>query len=103
MATLAEIGNFWKTRSGRMVERFLGACLKAAYAVQNEAPETVNHTKRLAWAAVILAGAEGEVEAKAYGMMRYAIASNASLQTTLDAATDGDIEYIVASQIDALA
>ena len=103
MATLAEIGNFWKTRGGRMAERFLGACLKAAYAIQNEAPETENHTKRLAWATVILTGAEGEVEAKAFGMMRYAIASNASLQTTLDGATDSDIEYIVASQINALA
>ena len=103
MATLSDIGNFWHVRSGMMHERFLGACLKAAYAVHNEAPETANHTARVAWADVVLKGTAADVEAKATEMLRYAIASNATLQSSLDSAPDGDIEYIVASQIDALA
>lgn len=103
MATLADIGNFWQTRSGAMFQRFLGACLKSAYDILNESAETENHAARLAWANVVLAGTEAEVEAKAHAHMRYAIASNASLQASLDSATDNDILFIVASQINALA
>jgi len=101
--TLASIGNFWATRSGSEYERWLGACLEASYQIKNEAPETENHAARLAWATVLLESSEAEITAKVQEMMRYAIASNATLQAETSTINDAGIQFIVASQINILA
>ncbi len=103
MATLGQIGNVWKTKSGEMYYQFLGACLKAAYDVRNEDPGTTNHTARVAWANVILSGVDADVDAKVQAHLRYALASNATIQNALGASTDNDVQFVVNSQIDALA
>lgn len=103
MATLADIGNFWATTSGRQYERWLGACLKTAYNVLNEDPGTTNHADRLTWSNVILGGDDSAVSAKVSQMMKYAISSNATMQSDPAGITDNDILFIVASQLDNLA
>jgi hypothetical protein len=103
MATLADIGNFWQCRSGPMINRVLGACLVAAAAIKTESAGTTNHTARLAWANVILFGAEGDVMLKVYAHLRYAIGSNVGFQSVLDAATDAGIQAAINAQIDILA
>jgi hypothetical protein len=103
MATLADIGNFWATRAGAQYERWLGACLKAAYDVLNEDPGTENHADRLTWANVILGGDDAATAAKVYAHMKYAIASNATIQGNPDGASDNDIQFVVNSQLNTLA
>lgn len=103
MATLAQIGNFWVTRAGAQYERWLGACLKAAYDVLNEDPGTTNHADRMTWANVILGVDESAVQGKVTQQMKYAIASNATLQANPEGTSDNDIQYIVNSQLDTLA
>ena len=103
MATLSDIGNFWETRAGQQYQRWLGACLKSAYDVLNEAPETENHADRLVWANVILGGDEAATRDKVQAMMKYAIASNATIQAEPTDCTDNDILYVVASQLNILA
>lgn len=103
MATLSDIGNFWETRAGQQYERWLGACLKAAYDVLNESGATENHADRLVWANVILGGDEAATRAKVQAMMKYAIASNATIQAAPDGASDNDILFVVASQLNILA
>lgn len=102
MATYGEIGNYWKTANSILWQRFLGGCMKAAYDVSNESAGTTNHANRLVWANVVLGGTEAEVDAKVTQMFRYALASNATLQASLNDVTDNDIAFIIASQIDAL-
>lgn len=103
MATLSEIGNFWETRAGQQYQRWLGACLKSAYDVFNESGATENHADRLVWANVIMGGDEAATRAKVQAMMKYAIASNATIQASPTDCTDNDILYVVASQLDILA
>jgi hypothetical protein len=55
------------------------------------------------WANVILGGDETATRAKVQAQMKYAIASNATLQGDPTGAVDNDILYIVASQLDILA
>jgi hypothetical protein len=102
MATYGEIGSFWLNNNTALHQRFLGGCMKAAFDVSNESGGTTNHVKRLAWANVILSGTEADCMAKVSQMMRYALASNSTLQAGLNAVTDNDIAFIIASQIDAL-
>src|SRR5574343_300575 len=102
MASYADIGAFWVNANTPLHQRFLGGCMKAAYDVLNEDPGTTNHANRMTWANVILAGTEAECQAKVTQMFRYALASNATLQSSLDSATDNDIGFIIASQIDVL-
>ena len=103
MATLSDIGNFWETRAGTQYERWLGACLKSAYDVLNESGATENHADRLVWANVILGGDEAATRAKVTAMMKYAIASNATIQANPTGASDNDILFVTASQLDILA
>lgn len=100
---LVDIYNCWAGQAGLLKAKFIGACLKAAYAISNEDAGTTNHANRLTWANAILNGTVAEVEAKAMQHLRYAIASNATLQSAGEAATDNDVEYIIASQIDTFA
>lgn len=91
------------TASGGQYERWLGACLVAAYAILNEAAETENHADRLVWANVMLGTDAAAVQAKVTAMMKYAIASNATLQADPVGASDNDIQFIVNSQINIMA
>lgn len=100
---LVDIYNCWAAQSGTLRAKFIAACLKAAYAILNEDAGTSNHANRLTWANVILLGTVAEVEEKAVQHLRYAMASNASLQSSGEAATDNDVEYIVNSQINTFA
>ena len=103
MATLSDIGNFWATRAGSQYERWLGGCLKMAYDVTNEDAGTANHADRLVWANVILGTDESAVASKVTQMMKYAIASNDTIQADPIGAADNDILFVVASQLDILA
>lgn len=100
---LADIYNCWAGQSGLLKAKFLGACLVASYAILNEDAGTANHANRLAWANAILTGTVADVEAKAMQHLRYAIASNATLQAAGEAATDNDVQFIVNSQINTFA
>jgi len=100
---LVDIYNCWAGQSGLLKAKFLAACLKASYAIVNEDGGTANHVNRLAWANSVLNGTVAEVEALAFQHLRYAIASNATLQSAGDAATDNDVEFIVNSQINTFA
>lgn len=100
---LVDIYNCWAGQEGLLKAKFLAACLKAAYAIRNEDAGTTNHANRITWANAVLNGTVAEVEAKAMQHLRYGIASNATLQSVGEAATDNDVEYIVASQIDIFA
>jgi len=103
MATLASIGNFWAVRAGSQYERWLGACLVSSYDIINEDSGTTNHANRLAWANVMLGNDEAAVAAQVRAHIKYAIASNATLQSDPDGIDDNGIKYIVDSQIDILA
>ena len=103
MATLSQIGNFWQVRAGYQYERWLGACLVAAYAIINEDPATSNHANRIAWANVMLGDDEAAVAAQVRAHVKYAIASNATLQGDPEGIDDSGIQFIVNSQIDTFA
>ena len=100
---LVDIYNCWSAQSGTLRAKFIAACLKAAYDILNEDGGTANHANRLVWANVILKGTVAEVEAKAAEHLRYAMASNATLQSACEEATDNDVQYIVNSQINVFA
>ena len=100
---LVDIYNCWAGQSGLLKAKFIGACLVAAYAIVNEDGGAENHANRLTWANAVLNGTISEVEAKAMQHLRYAIASNATLQSAGDAATDNDVQFIVNSQINTFA
>jgi hypothetical protein len=102
MASLITIGNYWNVSSGELYEKFLGGCLVAAYNILNEDVGTTNHAKRLIWAQVIMSGTDAEVKTKVVQMFRYALASNATIQTSLSNSSDNDINFVIASQIDLL-
>ena len=100
---LVDIYNCWAGQSGLLKAKFIAACLKAAYDILNEDGGTANHANRLVWANVVLNGTVAEVEAAAMQHLRYAIASNATLQSVGDGATDNDVLYIVSSQLNTFA
>jgi hypothetical protein len=100
---LVDIYNCWSAQSGTLRAKFIAACLKAAYDIANEDAGTTNHANRVTWANVILNGTVAEVEAKAMQHLRYAMASNATLQAACEAATDSDVLFIVNSQINTFA
>lgn len=101
MATLATIGNFYNVRSGALFERFLGGVLHQIVSILAEAPEIENHAARVVWANAQLAKTEDELTAEARVHFRVAIAGNAAIQASLDACSDGDIDYVVSTQINA--
>lgn len=100
---LIEIYNCWLGESGTLRAKFIAACLKAAYDIVNEDGGTANHANRLIWANAVLLGTKAAVEEKSLEHIRYAMASNATLQAAGEAATDNDVQYIVNSQIDTFA
>jgi len=100
---LIDIYHCWSAQSGTLRAKFIAACLKASYDIKNEDPGTANHANRLTWANAVLFGTVLQVEEKAMQHLRYAMASNATLQSVCEAATDNDVQYIVNSQIDTFA
>jgi hypothetical protein len=100
---LVDIYKCWSAQSGTLRAKFIAACLVAAYAIVNEDSGTTNHANRLTWANAILDGTVGEVEEKAVQHLRYAMASNATLQSACEAASDNDVQFIVNSQINIFA
>lgn len=103
MATLVELYNLWKADGGALTARFIGACLVAAHQISGEDPGTPNHVNRVLWANAILSGVEATVTAKATEILRYAIASNATLQSQGAGVTDNDVQFIVNGLIDTFA
>jgi hypothetical protein len=97
MATLAEITSMWGA-GGSLFHRFTGGCIKSAWDVMNEAANTANHVNRIALAKKMLL-APDDIAKKYY----LYFLSNASIQTSGDAATDNDILFIVASFMDVIA
>lgn len=100
---LVDIYNAWRGEATTLRAKFIGACLKAAYDIHNEDPGTANHANRVTWANVILNGTTAQVEAAAMQHLRYAVASNATIQAAGDASTDNDVQYVVNSQINTFA
>ena len=103
MAALSDIGNFWTVKSQQQYERWLGACLVAAFNIKNEDAGTANHINRLAWANQMMDNDEAVIAANVRRHMKYAIASNATLQADPTAIVDSGIQFIVNGQIDTLA
>jgi hypothetical protein len=97
MATLVEIVSLWGSNND-LAQRFMGGCIKAAWDVMNEAPETANHANRLALARKILLNPE-DINRKYY----LYFLSNASIQTNGVASSDNDILFVVASFFDTIA
>jgi len=100
---LSDLGNFWEVKSAQQYQRWLGACLVAAYAIVNEDGGTANHANRLIWANAILGGEAADVRSKVEAHMKYAIASNATLQASPTDIDDNGIQFIVNSQINTFA
>lgn len=97
MATLVELYNLRYQTQG-LKNRLTAACAKSAQYVLIEDPATVNHAQRLVWAHKTLADAPAMAEALMWGLL-----SNATVANAGEAATDNDIEYVVASLIDTFA
>ena len=100
---LVDIYNAWRGESGALKAKFVGACLKAAYDILNEDAGTANHANRVVWANVIVAGTMAEAEEKALQHLRYAVASNATIQAAGNDSADNDVQFVVNSQIDTFA
>ena len=100
---LIDIYNAWRGEATTLKAKFIGACLLAAYNILNEDPGTENHANRLVWANAVIGGETADVEAKAVQHLRYAVASNATIQATGNDATDNDVQFVVNSQINIFA
>ena len=77
--------------------RLTAAFTDAARDILNEDPGTINHGNRRAWAEGILRDA-GSAEAFAR-QTQWRLLLNATVEAAGEAATDGDIVYVVVSEI----
>ena len=100
---LVDIYNCWSARDGLLKAKFIGAVLTQVFVVINEDGGTANHANRVVWANSMLTGTAAAVEEAAMQNLRYALGTNATLQMQGDSVTDGDILYIVATQLDTFA
>ena len=99
MATLNEIyNNIFSDSASELRNRCMASVLKSAAYVLIEAPETANHANRLAWARATLAS-EATLKAAAEKMY-IGLASNATIQAAGNAASDNDIDWVVATLLD---
>lgn len=96
MATLADFRK--SITSVDLHERFEAACLKAAAYVTAEAVGAPNHAARLAWANQVIPD-EAYTAATAKKILRWGLATNATLQNASVNATDNDIDYVVSAAI----
>lgn len=99
MATLDEI-HALAVGMPLLRQRFAAARLKAAWDILNEDAGTTNHAERLVWANAVLGAYDGtpfvEVEYRRF-------LSNSTIQTTGNASSDNDVQFVVNSMSDAFA
>ena len=100
MATLLQIADMYHGGNA-FFKRVMGACMKAAWDIINEDAGTDNHANRLVWALDVVSGyAAAEARAKTiFGL----VLSNATIQTSGDASTDNDIQFVVNGFINTVA
>ena len=84
-------------------KQFLGACLTAAGQIRNEALNTGNYANRRIWSSAMLSTDDASVQVRVKQHLRYAAATNATFQANPLTMTDGDVQFIVNSQIDLFA
>lgn len=97
MATLQEVYNL-RYEATALKSRVVAAVAKAAQDVLNEDPSTANHANRVLWAQDALRDAKGAGETMMWGVV-----GNATIQAAGEAATDGDIQFVVNGLIDTFA
>lgn len=91
--TLLEVRSI-KDQNDQLRGKFEGAMVKAAWGVLAEQANTENHANRLALAKKTLLDQVAMIE-KYYLFFL----SNATIQASLDNATDNDIYYVVATEL----
>ena len=96
MATLTQFRQSLASEDLR--ERFEAACLKSAASISVESAGTADHVNRLSWANAVIPDA-AYTRTTATRVLRWGLATNGTLQDAGPAATDNDIEYIVASAL----
>lgn len=79
-----------KSQSETMKARVEVAISNAAIAVLNEDPATENNADRVIWASDALANTKGMTERMLWGVW-----GNSTIQTSGDASTDNDIQFVV--------
>lgn len=82
--------------------RFQSGCLITAKDIKSEEDTTPSHQDRLSWANAILQSSPAESYARVYKHLRYALATNTAFQQALDAVTDSDILFMIASNLNTL-
>ncbi len=97
MATLLQIYNL-HAEGDELKARVAAAIADAAQDVLNELSATDNHENRLVWAKDSLVNAEASAERMFWGVL-----GNATIQSSGNSATDGDIQYIVNGLINTFA
>ncbi len=97
MATLAALYDL-RYGTNTLKNRLTAACAKSAQYVLIEDPATANHAQRVKWAWATLGDAPGMAEKLMWGLV-----ANTTVAAAGEAATDSDIEYVVASLIDTFA
>lgn len=101
---LIDIGNAWTSGpTDSLFRKFLGAILVAAKDIKAEDAGTDNHANRIVWADDVLSGVESTVHTKVHEQIRYAAATNATMQANPTGLSDNDIQFIVNSNIDTFA
>lgn len=101
MATLLEVYETVLSEQAQgLRNRTMAATLTAAGYIMVEDDQTVNHAARLAWAQATLASLESLRAAS--DRMYMAVAGNGTIQQAGLAATDNDLNYVVASSIDTI-
>jgi hypothetical protein len=100
---LIDIADIFNSATDSTVfRRFQAACLIAAKDIRGELDTTVRHADRLAWANAILQAEPQGSFGRVYAHLRYAIATNSAFQTSGVNVLDGDIQFIINSQVDLL-
>ncbi len=100
MADLIDIADLF-VNGNVLKKRILGACLQAAWDIQNESAGTDNHENRLIWANAVLSGVD-EARSCADDLVGLVL-SNATIQASGEDATDNDVQFVVNSLIDTVA
>ena len=92
MATLTEL--YALKNSSSLRNRVAVALAAAAEDVRNEALATANHAERFTWATQVVLGSDRGPEHEARRLM-WMVLQNATVQTSGEASTDNDIQFVV--------
>ena len=90
MATLINLHNLI-VGNPELRQRFAAGRIKSAWYIVNEDAQTPLHAERLAWANKIIETYEADLDIE----YRW-LCSNVTIQASPEAATDSDIEYVIA-------